>query len=86
MTFVDQTFTFANGYRASVTQDPRDPSKREIAVLNAAGEFVYDTPITQDVLPGVDPLAVGDVLDRIASLPDRPADAPSGAASRPGTR
>lgn len=81
---MNRIFTFTNGYSASVTPDPRDRSKAEIAVLDASGEFVYDTPITQDVLPGVAPIDLDDVLDRIAALPVRPFDAPSGPASRPG--
>jgi hypothetical protein len=56
--FADQTFRFANGYGASVIHDPRDWRFAEIAVTNDRGEFVYETPITQDVLPLVDPLNI----------------------------
>lgn len=75
--------TFANGYGASVIRDPRDPSLAEVAVTNAAGEFVYDTPITQDVRSGVRPIDIDQVLDQIAALPVRSVNAPSGSATRP---
>jgi hypothetical protein len=83
-TFADQRFTFDNGYGASVIHDPRDSRYAETAVTNDRGEFVYDTPLTRNVIAPVKPLDIDGVLERIASLPQRTAGAPSGEASRPG--
>ena len=41
----------------------------EVAVLDLAGNIVYDTPVTSDVVGFLDFAGVADVLQQIQNLP-----------------
>jgi hypothetical protein len=67
---------FPNGYGASVIQGPMAfwnwcPGLFELAVLDAAGELSYDTPITGDVERG----DVDDINAMLAAIEALPAKA-----------
>lgn len=67
-------FTFPNGYAASVARDSvsygGSQGLWEVAVIHGK-EFVYDTPITDDVLGWQTDDDVEQVLKRIRELPKR---------------
>jgi hypothetical protein len=66
---------FGNGFTASIAPDTSiDYAGRglyQLAILNASGELVYDTPITGDVLNGLDDDGVVGTLLRISALRPR---------------
>lgn len=68
-----KTYKFENGYGASVICNEfsygGDRGLFEVAVLDAAGNIVYDTPITGDVLGYLDFEDVAKVLKDIENLP-----------------
>ncbi len=68
-----KTYMFANGYGASVvSSDFSYGGKKglfEVAVLDAAGNITYDTPITGDVLGYLDFDGVAKTLREIQNLP-----------------
>lgn len=70
-----QIHQFDNGYGASVIDDGygREDGLYELAVLDAKGHIVYDTPITRDVLGWLTADEVKDVLADIQTLPPRQA-------------
>ena len=64
---------FDNGYGASVIDDPGF-NGLEVAVIvgpEDEWEIVYDTPVTDDVIRGIAPDRLGEVLDMIKALPAR---------------
>jgi len=69
---------YDNGYSASVIIEDKDfagmrfgGSIQEIAILNNAGELVYDTPITDDVIKYSDGEHVLEILNDISELEKR---------------
>ena len=66
-------YKFDNGYGASVISAEfsygGDRGLFEVAVLDAAGNIAYDTPITDDVLGHLDFADVAQVLKDIENLP-----------------
>lgn len=70
-----KVYNFDNGYSASVVSHFASYGGNrglfEIAVLDASGNIVYDTPVTSDVLGHLDFSDVADVLDKIKNLPVR---------------
>ncbi len=64
------TYSFANGYAASVVSMDRHPGRYEVAVLHG-GRLVYDTPVTHDVRSHLTPGEVSGVMSEIAALPPR---------------
>lgn len=65
---------FQNGYGVSVVRHEASYGNElglyELAVLNNAGELVFDTPITNDVIGWLRPEDVTDVMERIQKLPE----------------
>ena len=74
-------FKFPNGCGASVIRGRGtyggDQGLWELAVLDAQGSIVYDTPITDDVLGYLSEAEVNNALDLIAALPNLSAPAPA---------
>lgn len=70
---VQHKFEFENGYGASVVRHSfsygGDVGLWELAVLDAAGDLDYSTPVTSDVLGRLSEVEVADALDEIAALP-----------------
>lgn len=74
-------FTFRNGYGASVVRYPADDNRLgsygngegrwELAVLDEAGEVVYNTPVTANVKGFLDVREVRELLRAIGELPAR---------------
>ena len=68
-------YYYSNGYGASVlwggSSYGANKGLFEVAVLNADGEIVYDTPITSDVCGFLNFGEVADILQRIRNLPVR---------------
>lgn len=68
-----KTYNFGNGYGASVVCGPMtyggNKGLFEVAVLDLAGNIVYDTPVTSDVVGFLDFAGVADVLQQIQNLP-----------------
>lgn len=66
-------YKFGNGYGASVVCNSmsygRDKGLFEVAVLDLAGDIVYDTPVTNDVVGFLDFAGVADILQQIQNLP-----------------
>jgi hypothetical protein len=66
-------FKFANSYGASVVRFNGSyggtAGRWELAVLNAADQIDYDTPITDDVIGWLDEDEVAKTLTAIAALP-----------------
>lgn len=66
-------YRFGNGYGASVVSNSMtyggNQGLFEVAVLDLAGEIVYDTPVTSDVVGFLDFDGVADVLRQIQNLP-----------------
>lgn len=68
------TYKFENRYGASIIMLPENMSFKpgwELAVLKWNGnesELVYDTSITEDVLPGLSVQEVNELLERIEQL------------------
>ena len=66
-------YKFGNGYGASVVCSAMsyggDKGLFEVAVLDLAGEIVYDTPVTNDVVGFLDFAGVADILQQIQNLP-----------------
>jgi hypothetical protein len=63
---------FPNGYGASVIRWETNSgavSPWEVAVLDDDGNLVYTTPVTDDVIGGLDEAGVAGVLARIEALP-----------------
>ncbi|MBR1883888.1 MAG: hypothetical protein IJ809_02940 [Clostridia bacterium] len=71
---VNKNFLFPNGYGASVCWNDRcdcgtyQHEKWELMVTNDRGEGVYNTPITENVLPCLSVKQVEKVLDDIMHL------------------
>lgn len=69
---VQHTYTFANGYSASVIQGPYSyggpAGLWEVAVLRD-GHLDYSTPVTDDVIGHCTDDEVGKILALIAALP-----------------
>lgn len=67
-----KTYTFPNGYGASVISNGMSygGSKGlfEVAVLDKNGDICYNTPVTDDVLGYLDFSDVVDVLNQIKAL------------------
>jgi len=67
-----KTYTFDNGYGASVICNPSSYGNTdglfEVAVLDINGELCYDTPITDDVIGHLTFQEVADTLKEIESL------------------
>ena len=68
-----KVYRFDNGYGASVVWNPMSYGNRdglfEIGVLDAAGNLVYDTPVTSDVVGFLDFAGVAETLEQIKNLP-----------------
>jgi len=68
-----KTYKFDNGYGASVISTEFSYGGNrglfEVAVLDAAGNITYDTPITGDVLGYLDFDGVAKTLQEIQNLP-----------------
>ena len=68
-----KVYKFGNGYGASVVCNQfsygGDKGLFEVAVLDMAGNIVYDTPVTGDVLGFLDFDGVAKTLQEIQSLP-----------------
>lgn len=66
-------YKFGNGYGASVVCSSMsyggEKGLFEVAVLDLAGNIVYDTPVTDDVVGFLDFAGVADVLQQIQNLP-----------------
>lgn len=66
-------YKFGNGYGASVVCSAMSYGGSqglfEVAVLDLAGDIVYDTPVTNDVVGYLDFAGVADVLQQIQNLP-----------------
>lgn len=66
-------YKFGNGYGASVVCNTMSYGGNqglfEVAVLDLAGDIVYDTPVTNDVVGFLDFAGVADVLQQIQNLP-----------------
>ena len=62
----------ANGYRASIIHNRMSngysAGKYELAVMDSDGEFVYDTPITHDVLGYLTGADVVETVQKVAAL------------------
>ncbi len=75
MTNYHEVYKFENGYGASVACSPMtyggEQGLFEVAVLDAAGEIVYDTPVTSDVVGWLDFDGVAGVLKEIQNLPKK---------------
>lgn len=67
-------FTFPNGYTASVARNAitygHEQGLWEIAVMHN-GKYIFDTPVTYDVLGWQTPEDVDEVLEQIRNLPPR---------------
>ncbi len=67
-------YKFENGYGASIVMLPKNMAYKpgwELAVLKWKGnesELVYNTSITEDVLPGLSILEVNELLEKIEQL------------------
>lgn len=69
---------FSNGYGASIIRSQFSYGGREglyeLAVLQRIGEndftLCYDTPLTDDVIGGLKPEEVTELLDKIEALPE----------------
>lgn len=68
-------YTFGNGYGASVVCSEFSYGGKyglfEVAVLDMAGEIVYDTPVTADVVGYLDFDGVAKILREIQNLPKK---------------
>jgi len=68
-------YKFGNNYGASVVCNQYsyggDRGLFEVAVLDMAGEIVYDTPITSDVVGWLDFDGVAKTLKEIQNLPKK---------------
>jgi hypothetical protein len=71
---VRMRYTFPNGYTASIVRHSGSYGGRsglfEVAVLHE-GRLMYDTPVTDGVVPHLTPKACVEVLAQIAALPPR---------------
>lgn len=65
---------FSNGYGVSVVRHEASYGNErglyELAVLDAAGELVYNTPITEDTIGWLRPEDVTDVMKKVQELPE----------------
>lgn len=70
-----KVYKFGNGYGASVVCSQfsygGDKGLFEVAVLDMAGNIVYDTPVTGDVLGFLDFDGVAKALQEIQCLPKK---------------
>lgn len=68
-------YRFGNGYGASVVCSDMSYGGKEglfeIAVLDLAGDIVYDTPVTDDVIGWLDFDGVAKTLQQIQNLPKK---------------
>ena len=68
-------YKFGNNYGASVVCSNfsygGDKGLFEVAVLDLAGDIVYDTPVTDDVIGYLDFDGVAKVLQQIQHLPKK---------------
>lgn len=73
MSDYQKTYQFGNGYGASVICNSMSYGGNqglfEVAVLDAKGDLVYDTSVTNDVVGFLDFAGVADVLQKIQNLP-----------------
>ena len=73
--YYQKQYYYSNGYGASVVWDKgrygAEAGLFEVAVLDASGSIVYDTPITGDVCGFLNFGQVADVLQQIRNLPVR---------------
>jgi hypothetical protein len=70
-----KVYKFGNGYGASVVCNQfsygGDKGFFEVAVIDASGEMVYDTPVTSDVIGWLDFDGVAKTLQEIQCLPKK---------------
>lgn len=68
-----KVYKFDNGYGASVVSHSMSYGGRsglfEVAVLDAAGNINYDTPVTSDIVGYLDFAGVAEILEQIKNLP-----------------
>ena len=68
-----KVYKFDNGYGASVVSNAMSYGGSrglfEVAVLDAAGNLNYDTPVTSDVEGYLDFAGVAEILEKIKNLP-----------------
>jgi hypothetical protein len=73
--YYQKQYYYSNGYGASVIWSKNSYGAKdglfEVAVLDASGSIVYDTPITDDVCGFLNFGQVADVLQQIRNLPVR---------------
>ena len=73
--YYQKQYYYSNGYGASVVWDKgsygAEEGLFEVAVLDASGSIVYDTPVTSDVCGFLNFGQVADVLQQIRNLPVR---------------
>ena len=73
--YYQKQYYYSNGYGASVVWDKGSYGAKdglfEVAVLDASGSIVYDTPVTSDVCGFLNFGQVADVLQQIRNLPVR---------------
>ena len=73
--YYQKQYQYSNGYGASVVWDRGSYGAKEglfeVAVLDASGSIVYDTPVTSDVCGYLNFGQVADVLQQIGNLPVR---------------
>ena len=73
--YYQKQYYYSNGYGASVVWDKGSYGANdglfEVAVLDASGSIVYDTPISGDVCGFLNFGQVADVLQQIRNLPVR---------------
>lgn len=71
----NKVYKFGNGYGASVVCSQfsygGDKGLFAVAVLDMAGEIVYDTPVTNDVIGYLDFDGVAKTLQEIQNLPKK---------------
>ena len=71
--YYQKQYYYSNGYGASVVWDKGSYGANdglfEVAVLDASGSIVYDTPISGDVCGFLNFGQVADVLQQIRNLP-----------------
>ena len=73
--YYQKQYYYSNGYGASVVWDKgsygAEEGLFEVAVLDASGSIVYDTPVAGDVRGFLNFGQVADVLQQIRNLPVR---------------
>lgn len=73
--FYKTRYRFQNGYGASIVWNPASYGHEEylfeLAVLDENDDLCYDTPVTSDVIGGLDFFGVVEKLEEIKALPPR---------------